>query len=296
VNALATIVAANFASRAYAGPADELTFPQTRGATYGEVRKYQALGKFVIAPDASFFLYEWSRPYNWAPLPRSLPPSAQRRPQTLLYLVPIPAVADWSDLDPPTTEVLLPAAPGATYYLGTLSPDAKSVTFYELDRDNNALRAGVVLITKSLPRKITWLSLPPDETRLGEPAIWLSNDQVVYPIEARSARVARASVETGRAEPCRDCDEVAARALVPPIANAPSDAGSDVGAGVIGASSSATPKLPEAARVVAHSVNGELLIQAVDTSETLGLYFTKKGRAVELFSNRRDVSGVADAP
>src|SRR5690606_13399334 len=147
---------------------DRLTFPQKRGAVYEEIHAYQALGRTAIAPDGSFFLYEWSRPYDWAPDYKGLPKAVAARTQTFLYKV---ATSTASGVGSHGSEYLFYPAAGATYYLGTLSPDARYLSFYELDWDDKRIRAAVVLTNDGVSPKITWFDPVPDAARLDQPPV-----------------------------------------------------------------------------------------------------------------------------
>ena len=116
-------------------PADRLTFPQMRGASYDEVRGIEALGRIVVAPDGQFFVCEWLRPCDWVPIEVGLLAAETAR------ITGLPCV--WNDIPP--SQAMLRPLPGATHCLGDLSPDRNAVCFHELDGDDNAICVGVIL-------------------------------------------------------------------------------------------------------------------------------------------------------
>jgi hypothetical protein len=254
------------------------TFPQKRAATYDEVRRHQALGRFVVAPDGSFFLYEWSRPYDWVPNLSDMAPVVRARMQTFLYRVTTPQ--EWRTYQPPVSTDLFPPAPGATYFLGNLSPGGKWASFYELDWDDGKIRAGVVETTQVVPPKITWLELPPDEGRLDQPAVWVSDAELVYPLKSELAKLARAQAMTGKAEVCRDCDpRLLARPATDALAGTPATVREE--------NANAVSAIPAGSKQITQSMDRSLVVYMVDTPEVLKLLFTKNGRLVTLFENYR---------
>jgi hypothetical protein len=78
-------------------------------------------------------------------------------------------------------------APGATYYLGSLSPDNAASFFYKLNRDDNRVRADAASFDKENLMR-SWFTLPPNETRQMNPAIWMSNEEFVYPVKGTATR------------------------------------------------------------------------------------------------------------
>jgi hypothetical protein len=238
----------------------ELTFPQKRGATFDEIHLLQALGRVQLDPAGRFFLYEWSRPYDWAPDATGLPAAAGARKQTFMYKVDTTA-------GNPTSQLLFQPAPGATYYLGTLSPNAENVSFYEIDRDDNKVRAAVVQTNGGLSPKITWFDTTPDVARLDLPAAWLSNDELTFPVKTGFARLAAAG---GPARECAECAELVAKS------------GSSKPGG-----QPAAKDLPEGARLLAQIEDGALAVFAIDSAEVLKLMYRKQDATYTLFDNAR---------
>jgi|ADGO01.1.fsa_nt_gi hypothetical protein len=119
--------------------------PQSKPGTYADMHSGQALGRIIVAPDGMFFLYEWGKPYfGWVPDTDWMAPNAARRLETFLYKVDFTPhyeydVGRWKR----TSEYLFYPNPGGTYWLGDLSPDSKKVAVYELDHDDDHVRAGV---------------------------------------------------------------------------------------------------------------------------------------------------------
>jgi hypothetical protein len=263
-------------------PTDRLTFPQTRGATYAEIQQHQGLGRFVTSHDSSFFIYEWTRPFNWAPDNTGLAPAAAARKQHLIYKVT--TVGEWIFQNPKSEYLFYPAA-GATYYLGYLSPDSSRVSMYEIDRDDNKIRAAAVKTNDGISPQIIWFDLTPDSARLDELPLWTSNDEFIYPVASGPTKLARANVVTREAKPCVDCDPgmleraaAAARAEAAALRkSAPKPLtrrGDDF-------------KLPDGSKVMARSRAGDLEVYAVDTADLLRLLFRKDDDVFGLFENDR---------
>jgi len=224
-----------------------------------EIRAKQTLGRAIASPDDKFFLYEWSRPYNWLRDLGSLPPNVAQHMQTWLYKVDV-------NQSPPTSEYVFFPEPGASYWLGSLSPDSKQVSFYMLDEENR-LRTGVWDMAKS---KLTWFKASPDGKRLNRAPVWLSNQELVYP---GPSGLIRANVATGRAEDCRDC-----QALVEKAAAATSKERKGTTASELDAQT----------RLLTRSANAELAVYAKDSPDSLSLMFKKKAQAPQtVFENKR---------
>jgi hypothetical protein len=166
-------------------------FPQGWGAVYEGVSAMQALGRVAVPPDGSFLLYEGGRPYDWAPDLRAVASAAGARKQAFIYTVHTPTEAKRHE--EPTPQHLFPPAPSATYYLGNLSPDGSSVSFYELDCDDKKVWAGSVRASNSTVPKITWFEVRPDEVRSNEFPLWISNNESLYPIKGDDTKRLHAS-------------------------------------------------------------------------------------------------------
>jgi hypothetical protein len=261
-------------------PPDALTFPQKRGAVYDEIRKHQTLGRMLAARDGGFFIYEWQRPYDWAPSTKGISPAAAGRMQTFIYRVET-SFDRLKAYVKPTSEPIFYPAPGATYYLGSLSPDEKRLSFYEIDRDDNKVRAAVVELSGEVSPKITWFDLAPDDARLDQVPVWVSASDLIYPIKQPRGGLARADVATGVAKPCQGCEaEVSARAAAPGPAGA--------------ATSFPKDGLPDDARLVLQSENGRLSAFTVDTPDVLKLVLriteSSDQLILPLFENQRGPS------
>jgi hypothetical protein len=273
-------------------PSGPLIFPQQRGATYAEIVQHQALGRFVIAHDSSFFIYEWSRPYDWAPDTKGLPGEAAARKQTTIFKVQ--AVGDWNYYQHPKSDYLFYPAAGATYYLGTLSPDSSRVTVYELDRDDNALRVGAIKANDGIAPEIIWFEVPPDVARLDLLPVWTSNEEFVYPVATGPSRLARANVVSRNASPCTDCkakilrDAAAAAraeaALITRSAPKPFTRRGD------------SFQLPVGSKLIARSKGGDLEVYSADSADALTLLFRKDDDVFSLLDNRRRMRGPIEKP
>ncbi|TSB01586.1 hypothetical protein [Sphingorhabdus contaminans] len=239
---------------------------QRQGATYEEVRKFQKVGRVEITSDASQFVFEWSRPYNWVPVRRGLSKTDHARQQTFLYLVKIPAVGDFSTTA--FAESVFPANAGATYYLGGLSPDGSILSFYELDRDDAKVRLGIVSLSGPKPRRPVWFDVPLNREQLNRPARWLTDELLMYP--SLDSGWALLNVSTGVSDVCHNCGQ-GHGSRTPPIKQA----------------TVPVLTLPANARQIAKSQGGELIVYLVDTDSQLSLLYTKGGRIFVLFENVR---------
>lgn len=291
------VIAAMAAGSAVAA---RLDFPQVRAATDAEIKEYQSLGRVVTAPDGDFFLYEWSRPYNWAPDTKGIAPAATKRMQTWIYRVD-------TQISDATSRYLFHPGSGATYYLGNLSPDAKRVAVYELDRDDNSLKLGVVTFDDSVTPSITWFEQAPDSAKLELSPVWTSSDELVYPTKAGLMRakvppkVAPEDIPLNRldwdkpvkATACTDCkpgmlESAAARreqvekARIAAQPKAPEKAAND---GWAAADKSAD--IPKDAKVLARAENGGLTVYAIDNPTILTLGFNAGSNGKLLFENER---------
>jgi hypothetical protein len=99
--------------------------------------------------------------------------------------------------------------PRATYYLGDLSPDAKRLSFYGIYRDSNEWREGVVPETSTAIPKITWFDIPPDDSRLEQPPVWVSDDEFIYAIKNSPGMPSRKTFADNEGHVigccCKDC-------------------------------------------------------------------------------------------
>jgi hypothetical protein len=243
--------------------------PTVTGDTFVEARQAQSLGLFRITANASFIIYEWQRPYGWTPDDRGVAATVVKRPLTRLYRVRTPDT--WGGAVPPTSFEFFPPKPGATYWLGDISPDGQWASFYELDADDNALRAGIAKIDFDAPSQLIRFDLPPDNSRLDRAPAWSSDGTALtYPIKGG---VARADVATGRAVRCGDCAE-------PPVAKptpVPFEIARKVDRGHV----------PKEAKLIAASRDGALGVFVLDNKDTLNVYYTKAKKTVTLFENSR---------
>ena len=230
-----------------------------------EIRAKQTIGKVIVSPDGSFFLYEWRRPYDWDKDFGILPSNVPAHMQSWIYRVD-------PDISATDSKYLFLYESGASQWLGSLSPDANRVSFYSLD-DDNKLKTGVWDFAKS---KIIWFeTIAPDPKRLDQAPVWTSKNELIYP--AAAGKLVRASLVTGRAALCADCKnaftqgEAANRAITP--RKAASDRGPDVA-------------------LLARSRNGKLNVYARSTSNLLALEFKAGEEKVEtVFEGSRLGSG-----
>jgi hypothetical protein len=229
-----------------------------------EIRSEQTIGKVLAASDGSFFLYEWRRPYSWDKDFGTLPKSVPEHMQSWIYRVD-------PEISPTDSKYLFLYESGASQWLGSLSPDAKRVSFYSLD-DDNKLKTGVWDFAKT---KITWFTSAPDEKHLDQAPVWTSNAELIYP--GHAGKYVRASVATGKAIFCADCKaiyEKSRTSLTPPAhGKVPEELGPD-------------------ARILARSHLGQLSIYEKITPNLLALQFQKGTEKPEtVFENSRLGSG-----
>lgn len=242
--------------------------PQTRAATFEEMHALQQLGRIIVDPSGRYFLFEWARPYSWLPTWGKLPTTVRRRAHTFLYKVETPDV--WSEYDAPTTQALLPPAPGATYYLGDISPDGGKVAIYELDLDDGRLRVGIVPILGAAPPQIRWLDAVPDVKRLEERPHWKSNNEIVVPVGSSLQSV---NIDTGQSRLCSDCIQ------------APS--GGSTERAKLAASAVPIPSLPPGSELLGKSETNRLEVYALNNADVLAISFAKNGSAVTVFQDQR---------
>jgi hypothetical protein len=246
---------------------------ETHSDEFSVVRKTQSLGRVIADPAGKFFIYEWQRPFDWNPEGKGLPPEVGNRLQTMLYRVRTPSRS--SQYSPPTWPLptsteLFPMAPGATYWLGDLSPDAEWISFYELDRDDNRVKAGIVSTSGDVP-SIIWFTISPDLTRLSRVPEWTSDGKaLVFPV---NRGMARAEASTGKATQCTDCAESGEGGRP----NLPAKMGANVDR--VG--------IPAGAKLIASSFDGWLGVFEIDNADALGLYMRAAGRSFTLFENSR---------
>jgi len=244
-----------------------LAAAEARAPTDEEIRARQAIGRAIVSPDKQFFVYEWMRPYNWVRDTGPIPKAAAERMQTWLYRVDI-------DRSPPNSEYVFFPGSGASYWLGSFSPNGSKLNFYELDNDTNMLKAGVVEFTDPVTPRLTWFDAAPDGNRLGQPPVWLSNDEFAYPTKNGMVRAKVVPPpkqdenspinmvnydKPAKTEPCADCAKLAAQSK---------DAGKDEKKKLAG-------KLPEDSRLIAQSVDGDLSVYERNNKKVIGVLFRK---------------------
>ena len=126
-------------------------------------------------------MYEWSRPYGWVPDNAGVCARTAERTQTFIHQVLTNRECLTREEDANVNPTFQPE-PGATYYLGSLSPDDKRRSFYEIDRDNNEC-AGIVVTIDDRSPQIGWFDLAPDDLLTDEPAVWISDKEFIYPVK-----------------------------------------------------------------------------------------------------------------
>src|SRR5262249_2278709 len=123
----------------------------------------------------------------------SLPSSVAEHMQSWLYRVD-------PELSATDSRFLFLYESGASYWLGTLAPDGKKVSYYNLDNDNK-LKAGALDFEKKKP---FCSPFGPAPKRLeSDPPLWVSNSEFLY--RSASGKLVRASLVTGKAAVCPDC-------------------------------------------------------------------------------------------
>lgn len=231
---------------------------------FAEARAKQSLGRVLVSRNGEFALYEWRRPYPWHPSNQGLPRIVAERPQTLLMRVDAPPGVNPTEA---SSIELFPANPGATYWLGSLSPDGHWVSFYELDRDDGTLRVGAANISDAEVPRLVWFDRSPDLRHLDRPPAW-DGSTVVY--QVADGTWVRANVDTALAVPCVCSDIVNGVAKTDLDRVWPRPAGLDDDATQIGSSD-----------------NGEFVVYKIDTSKSLKLIIFTKGDIFTVFDNAR---------
>ena len=254
--------------------------PQSEPGTYADMHAGQALGRIIVSPDGMFFLYEWGRPYfGWVPDVEWMAPNAARRLETFLYKVDFTPnyeydVGRWKR----TSEYLFYPNPGATYWLGDLSPDNRKVVLYELDHDDNNVRTGVFFLEE---KQLKWFEPRPDEGRIEGVTAWISDDEFLYPAKGGTAKLIRANAATGEAKPCPECS-------METIRRAEEAARAAHARALEHAAKIEADDIPEGANLVAASQNGELAVYVKDDDEVLMVAAKQPGKPVYiLFENKR---------
>lgn len=266
-----------FSGTAYGASSLQQKAPQNHPASDEDVRAQQSLGRVLLSPDGSFLLYEWGRPYvNWVPDTQWMAPNAARRMQVSLYRLNLKA----RDL---SSELLFYPKPGASYWLGDLSPDSAHVVLYELDNDSNTVRAGVWSVHE---KKAWWFSPRPDEMRIESETVWMSSDEFIYPVKEGKG-FARASALTVNAELCSFCSQQIVRQALSQKRLSTAEAVND----------SAMPDQkhgPPGSKLVAATATGAVRVYLTDDAEELALWVSDSdGPARVVFENRRKSDSLA---
>lgn len=251
-----------------------LEAPQVKPGTYADVHSLQGVGRVEASSDGRFFVYEWGRPYlNWVPQTRWMAPKAARRLQTFLYKV---------DLTRPgsTSEYLFYPNAGCTYWLGDISPDNRRVIIFELDHDDQRVRAGIYDLEDG-DHMVQWLGPRPDEARLEEFSAWISNTEFIYPAKDSKGSMIQASALTKEAWPCAICSVENLRQIREDAASFASNAKN-------AAARIDRSGVPEDAELVTGAANGSLAIFVQDNKDVLSILFKQsKVSGAVLFENPR---------
>jgi hypothetical protein len=263
---------------------------EPRAPTDAEIRYKQAIGRALVAPDGTFFVYEWMRPYNWVRDTGNIPKPAAERMQTWLYRVDI-------DRTPPNSEYVFFPGSGNSYWLGSFSQDGRHLSFYELDNDENVLKTGVVTFTDPITPKLTWFDAAPDGGKLDQPPVWLSNDELAYPTKSG---LVRAKVPPEKkpdeespinmldydkptpTQACADCATLVAQAKAANEAAEKAKLDKD--------KRKKAAKLPADGRLLAQSADGELTVFERSNKKVIGVLFRKGVESPEptvVFENER---------
>jgi hypothetical protein len=262
---------------------------EPRAPTDAEIRYKQAIGSALVSPDKQFFVFEWLRPYNWVRDTGKIPKPAAERMQTWIYRVDI-------DRTPPNSEYVFFPGSGASYWLGDFSPDGSKLSFYELDNDNNVLKAGVVEFTDPITPRLTWFDAAPDGNKLEQPPVWLSNDEFAYPTKSGFVRAMivpppkqddNAPInmidydKPAKTQACSDCATLIAQAKAAHDADEKSKTDQ--------AARKQAAKLPADSRLIAQSPAGDLSVFERSNKKVIGVLFRKGADSPEtvVFENER---------
>lgn len=226
---------------------------------YDLARSGQSIGRVSIAPDASVILYEWLRPYDWKRDTTGLAAGPAKRDMAWLYQVKVRAV------EQPTSEYTLMANGGASYYLGSLSPDHKHITFYRVN-DDNTVNMGVARLADLYQ---TFFDVTPNDARLDEPPVWLTNDTFIYPAKLETGedqKLVLANLRTGKTQEYKGPTPIMPTSGLPP-----------------------QPKgLPADTTLLAISADGSVEVFQQSNADILKLYIKRNGGEAEIiFENKR---------
>jgi hypothetical protein len=155
----------------------------------------------------------------------------------------------------------------------------RSILFYELDRDSNSLRAGVVRLSDESSPITSWMEPTPGVNQLNSQTYWLSESDVAYPTQRTGSKFERVNTTTGRVVRCTSCATLQNGHAMRTLAATPSCKG--------GLDRGYESEIPKDARLVECSSNGNLLVFVLDTSEKLSLLFQQKHSVVVVFENSR---------
>lgn len=225
---------------------------------YAVVRAEQRIGNVLIAPDASVFFYEWYRPFPWASQPIGGPADRLNRGIAWLYQVRL------SERGASTSEYALMPNAGASYRLGSLSPDQKHLIFCRVNGDMT-VDIGVVRL-EDMHQYL--YDVAPDGAKLDR-AVWLSNDKFVYPATTETGdapRLILANLTTGSTQVYKGTIRIATlRAFAP------------------------APKvLLGDAKLLAISADGTVEVYQQSNADVLKLYVRRNSGEPEIvFENRR---------
>jgi hypothetical protein len=261
---------------------------EPRAPTDAEIRFKQAIGRAVVSPDGTYFVYEWMRPYNWVRDTGKLPAGPANRMQTWLYRVDI-------DRTPPNSEYLFYQGAADSYWMGSFTPDGGKYAFYQLDNDENVLKTGVVEFTDPVTPKLTWLDPAPDANKLDQAPVWLSNDEVAYPAQSGWVRAKIPAEKPAAEQPinmldydkplkadaCADCTSLVAQAKAASAAAEQAKLDKE--------KRKKAAKLPADSRLLAQSPDGELSVFERSNKKIIGVLFRKGADSPEtvVFENER---------
>lgn len=134
-----------------------------------DVLRMENLARAELALNGRLLVYEWVAPYQEAPNLEAVSLPGAFGPMSKLYAVDLTQQG--------ARRPLFEQEPRGGYWIGALSPSGTQVAIYSLiDRK---LRAGVFDLAS---QRLTWFSFTPNYFWLQQHPVWISDEELVYPV------------------------------------------------------------------------------------------------------------------